>query len=179
MPQNNRDDNDSLPPIREKYVPKNWNNFKKSENVLRKMAPQLRSRYMAYEEPSKDVNEAQKDIQKRLRELKKQQSGKNKPIPPEELQEQGKHEKLIGQLKAAEARNRLRIMRLRYQANRAQEVNHLIACQPSALKAVRLQALVPPYQGRDGTSDRLDKLDRNRVEGLLEDTHGLLTNRIS
>ncbi|CAH1774596.1 unnamed protein product [Owenia fusiformis] len=176
MSENNAD---TLPPIKQKFVPKVWTHFKKSEGSLRKMAPQLKSRYQAYEEPPKEISDAQKEVKKRLRELKKKQTLANMPTPQDEIQEQDKHEKLIGQLKAAEARNRLRIMRLRYQANRAQEVNHLIACQPSALKAVRLQALVPPYQGKDGNGDNLDKLDRNRVESLLEDPQGLLTNRIS
>jgi len=99
--------------------------------------------------------------------------------PKEEEIERDKHARLIGQLKAAEARNRLRIMRLRYQANRAQEIGHLIACQPVALKAVRLQALVPPYPDMRDKGDHLDKMDRVRVESLLEDAKGLLTNRVS
>lgn len=100
------------------------------------------------------------------------------PVTPEDIIiEKDKHAKLIGQLKAAEARNRLRIMRLRYQANRAQEINHLISCQPSALKAVRLQALVPAKPETTDRPDILDKLERNRIESLLEDNKGLLVNR--
>lgn len=60
--------------------------------------------------------------------------------------------------RAAEARNRIRIMRLRYQANKAQEISHLISCQPSALNAVRLQALLPTKtepQDKDDTLERL------------------------
>ena len=41
----------------------------------------------------------------------------------------------------------------------AQEISHLIACQPTALKAVRLQALVPSYPEREDRKDRLDKLE--------------------
>lgn len=41
----------------------------------------------------------------------------------------------------------------------AQEISHLIACQPVALKAVRLQALLPPYPDTKDRGDRLDKLD--------------------
>jgi len=60
--------------------------------------------------------------------------------------------------RAAEARNRIRIMRLRYQANRGQEINHLISCQPSALQAVRLQALVPAKSELQEENDTLEKL---------------------
>lgn len=41
----------------------------------------------------------------------------------------------------------------------AQEISHLIACQPTALKAVRLQALVPAYPEREDRRDKLDKLE--------------------
>lgn len=39
----------------------------------------------------------------------------------------------------------------------AQEISHLIACQPVALKAVRLQALVPPHAEIKDKGDLLDK----------------------
>lgn len=155
------------------------NRKKLEERDLRKMAPQQRSRYLAYEEPSKDVQESQASCQKRLQERKKRLAIANAPPTEEERSEKDKHEKLIGQLKAAEARNRLRIMRLRYQSSRAQEISHLIACQPTALKAVRLQALIPAYPDTKDKGDTLDKLDRERVEGLLEDSEGLLVNRIN
>ena len=41
----------------------------------------------------------------------------------------------------------------------AQEISHLISCQPVALKAVRLQALVPPYSEMKDKGDTLDKFD--------------------
>ncbi|ESO83208.1 hypothetical protein LOTGIDRAFT_236793 [Lottia gigantea] len=151
---------------------------KYSSSEWKKLTPQEKSRYLAYEEPSKTIQETQLQCKKRLIELRKEQELKNAPPKEDELMEKEKHAKLIGQLKAAEARNRLRIMRLRYQANRAQEVSHLIACQPSALKAVRLQALVPPYPDTKSRKNKMDKLDMERVEILLEDTKGLITNRI-
>jgi len=146
---------------------------------LKKLTPQERSRYLAYEDPPKDIDDACREAQKRLLDQKRKREKQFIPVTIEEEEERDKHAKLIGQLKAAEARNRLRIMRLRYQANRAQEISHLIACQPVALKAVRLQALVPPYAEVRDKGDRLDKFDRKRVEDLLEDTNGLITNRIS
>jgi len=173
--------NNKLPPIKgdDDGGGRFTNRKKIPAHELRKLAPQQRSRYLAYEEPSKDCEEAMKASMKRLIDLKKRYERQFNPISKDEEEEHDKHAKLIGQLKAAEARNRLRIMRLRYQANRAQEIHHLISCQPVALKAVRLQALVPPYSELKDTGDRLDKFDRKQVEDLLEDTHGLITNRIN
>ena len=45
----------------------------------------------------------------------------------------------------------------------AQEISHLIACQPTALKAVRLQALIPAYPDIKDKGDALDKLDVSTV----------------
>ncbi len=49
-------------------------------------------------------------------------------------------------------------MRLRYDANRGKEVYHLTMCQPTARKAVRLQALLPNKDERRTIPDKLDKL---------------------
>lgn len=171
----------SLPPLDDdgsggKFKPKNRK--KVDQHDLKKMAPVQRSRYLAYEDPPKEISDAMGATKKRLMEKRRVMMRINQDLPEEEIDERDKHAKLIGQLKAAEARNRLRIMRLRYQANRAQEISHLIACQPTALKAVRLQALVPAYPEREDRKDRLDKLERVRVERLLEDAQGLLTNRV-
>ncbi|XP_076438083.1 uncharacterized protein LOC143277191 [Babylonia areolata] len=154
-----------------------YNRRKIPASDLKKLAPQQRSRYLAYEPPPKEVAEAQLNTMRRLRDQKKMTVKRMPVTSGEEELERDKHARLIGQLKAAEARNRLRIMRLRYQANRAQEIGHLIACQPVALKAVRLQALLPPYPDVKDKGDQLDKVDRTRVESLIEDTSGLLTNR--
>jgi len=166
---------DNLPPIREPIR----NKEKLAPNDLKKLTPLQRAKYNAYEEPTKDVDDSRKAAIKRLVDQRKRHQKQWIPVSQEEEDERDKHAKLIGQLKAAEARNRLRIMRLRYQANRAQEISHLIACQPVALKAVRLQALVPPYSEMKDKGDKLDKFERKRVEDLLEDTRGLLINRMS
>lgn len=158
-----------------KFVPRNWKNI--DANTLKKMDPVRKSKYLAYEDPPKDIAESQAASKKRLIELRKQEHRENPPIPMAEQTEREKHEKLIGQLKAAEARNRLRIMRLRYTANRGEEIQHLIGCQPTALKSVRLQALLPSDGEKSKRNDKLNKLERQRVENLLEDKMGLLTNR--
>lgn len=158
-----------------KFVARNWN--KVDERTLKKMAPQQKSRYLAYEEPSKRAADAAAATKKRIIEKRKKQ--RNQDLNPllEDQEERGKHEKLIGQLKAAEARNRIRIMRMRYEANRGQEINHLIACQPSARKAVRLQALLPVKEEDRSHGDKLTKLARARVEVLLEDSQDLTISR--
>ncbi|KAK2145898.1 hypothetical protein LSH36_648g00041 [Paralvinella palmiformis] len=109
---------------KEKFVPKNWEFFKKDERTLKKLAPQQRSKYLAYEEPGKEILEAKTNAAKRLAEQKKQQT-KN-TTGTEESEDQVNQAKLIGQLKAAEARNRIRIMRLRYEANRRARVEALL-----------------------------------------------------
>lgn len=161
----------------EKWQPRSWEFFKKTPADLKKMAPILRSRYQAYQEPPKFVSEAQTNCQQRLVELKRTLKKNNMAPTYEEIGEKEKHEKLIGQLKAAEARNRIRIMRLRYESSRAQEINHLISCQPTARKAVRLQALLPSKHDDRSQGDSMEKLARVRVEALLEDTRGLITGR--
>lgn len=159
-----------------KYEVKNWKTL--APDVLKKMAPQQRSRYFAYEKPSKSVAEAQEKVKRRLLDAHKQLKLHSSGPTADERREAQQHEKLIGQLKAAEARNRIRIMRLRYHTNRAQEIGHLVACQPTALTAVRLQALLPAKPESDVLSDSLDKFYRERVEKLLEDGGGLLTQRV-
>jgi len=170
--------NDKFPRISSAEGGRPTNRKQLAPNELKKLTPQQRSRYMAYEEPSKEIEDSRKASVKRLLNKKKMHQMQFEPLSREEEEEKDKHEKLIGQLKAAEARNRLRIMRLRYQANRAQEITHLIACQPVALKAVRLQALVPPYSELKDKGDKLDKFDRKRCEDLLEDYKGIITNRV-
>ncbi|XP_039259655.2 uncharacterized protein LOC120336117 [Styela clava] len=158
-----------------KPKPKNWN--PKSVGQLKKMAPQQRARYLAYEDPSKESAEAMAASLKRIHEQKSLQKRDVIHVAQEEIDDSENHSKLIGQLKAAEARNRIRVMRLRYQGMRAHEIKHLIACQPTSLKALRLEALVPPTIDNSNPGDALDKLQRARVETILEDENGLTTNR--
>ncbi|CAK8683344.1 unnamed protein product [Clavelina lepadiformis] len=156
---------------------KTKNRKKKSPAELKKMAPQERARYMAYEEPTKEQQEIRDIAQKRVKDARLQVKLQRPHRSSEEELEKQKHSKLIGQLKAAEARNRIRVMRLQYQAMRAHEIKHLIACQPTSLKALRFEALVPPYIDNSNPGDQLDKLERARVELILEDEMGITINR--
>ena len=56
----------------------------------------------------------------------------------------------------------------------AQEISHLIACQPTALKAVRLQALIPSYPDTKDKGDTLDKLDVS-IEFITSNTEQLFS----
>lgn len=161
---------------RERFHARNWKALSKKE--IQKLPPQQRSKYLAYEPAPKECGEAMSAARKRLKELEKSRRKQQKPPPIEEVIENEKHTKIIGQLKAAEARNRIRLMRLRYQNNRSSEVTHLISCQPTALKAVRLQSLVPPNPDKICIRDLLVKNERCRVNSLLEDETGLETARL-
>ncbi|KAL9961476.1 hypothetical protein ACROYT_G030422 [Oculina patagonica] len=161
---------------RERFHAKNWKALSKKE--IQKLPPQQKSKYLAYEPAPKECSEAMSAARKRLKDLDKSRRKQQKPAPIEEVVENEKHTKIIGQLKAAEARNRIRLMRLRYQNNRSSEVTHLISCQPTALKAVRLQSLVPPSPDKIYIRDLLVKNERYRVNSLLEDETGLETARL-
>eukprot|EP00794_Sanderia_malayensis_P012254 gene12254-13516_t len=148
-----------------------------SKKEIQRLNPLERSRYLAYEEPAKDVLRGIEASRKRIAEAKQEMKRLYAPIPIEDALETEKHEQLIGQLKAAEARNRARLLRLHYQRNRGQEVSHLISCQPTAIKAMRLQTLLPPYPKKVEVRDMLGKDERIRVESLLADEIGLETER--
>ncbi|XP_033099441.1 protein LKAAEAR1-like isoform X2 [Anneissia japonica] len=158
----------------QKFKPQNRK--KLTQREVNALPPVQRGRYLAYEEPSKSTLEAIANSKKRIQEKSKKLADIEKIQNVVDLEKE-KHSQLIGQLKAAEARNRLRVIRLRYQTNRAQEVKHLISCQPTAIKAVRLQVLVPPYPDAESPGDNIDKLERKRIEELLEDEACLTTDR--
>ncbi|XP_035236831.1 protein LKAAEAR1-like isoform X2 [Anguilla anguilla] len=133
---------------------------------LKRMCPQQRARYLAYEEPSKEVQKVMSVTNQRLC-ARKAEARKNQETAQNEDLEKKRQDTLIGQLKAAEARNRIRHMRLRYQNRR-----------PTALKAVRLEMLLPTKVSQLRGCDSLDRLERRRIEEILEDEKGLTINRV-
>ncbi|XP_078092267.1 protein LKAAEAR1-like [Mustelus asterias] len=92
--------------------------------------------------------------------------------------ERKKQQNLIGQLNAAKSYNKIHSMRMRYRKMRAEEINHLILSQPTARKAIRLEALLPPWHEKNDLKDPLKKLERRRVEQIMSDEAGLTINRI-
>lgn len=161
-------------PIHEQLVSRNWTLMTPKD--LRRLPPLQRNKWLAYENPSKEVRAAQRQTQRRIQ-VKKQELTERERAGAIDAEQREKHNQLIGQLKAAEARNRLRIMRTTFLRRRAEDINHLIAAQPNALQAVRLQAMVPPKFDKLDGGDSLEPLDRKRVEELMEDLEGRLTNR--
>ncbi|XP_059836647.1 uncharacterized protein LOC132399842 isoform X1 [Hypanus sabinus] len=99
------------------------------------------------------------------------------PLDCHQELEKKKQQILIGQLKAAESHKKIQDMRFRYQTMRAEEINILISSQPTARKAIRLEALLPPYEEQINFKDTLNKLQRKRVEEIIGDEAGLTINR--
>ncbi|XP_029774903.1 protein LKAAEAR1 isoform X2 [Suricata suricatta] len=78
-------------------------------------------------------------------------------------------QRLLGVLKAAEARGRIRALRLRYIRMRAEEISLLILQQKSARAAMRLELFLPPRLKPTRIPDPLDRQERRRVETILEE----------
>ncbi|XP_004716110.1 LOW QUALITY PROTEIN: protein LKAAEAR1 [Echinops telfairi] len=78
-------------------------------------------------------------------------------------------DRLLGVLKAAEARGRVRALRLRYARMRAEEISLLIQRQKSARAAIRLEVFLPPQLKPRRIPDPLDRQERRRVETILEE----------
>ena len=89
--------------------------------------------------------------------------------------ERDKHEKLIGQLKAAEARSRTRLLRKRYVNLKEDETDHLVDSQPTALRAARLEAFLPNFKAArtmrnelaEATS-RISQIERRRLDAIVD-----------
>ncbi|UJR29941.1 hypothetical protein I4U23_017488 [Adineta vaga] len=107
---------------------------------------------------------------------------------------------VIGELKAAEARNRIRATRLRFSKSHRNEIDQIIAFQPNALSALRFEAFMMnpssstqkekystttmnisprPKSGSANnlTRDPLTQIERRRVQNLTLDDQNLLVNR--
>ncbi|XP_036178728.1 protein LKAAEAR1 [Myotis myotis] len=80
-----------------------------------------------------------------------------------------RQDRLLGVLKAAEARGRVRALRLRYTYMRAEEISLLIQRQKSARAAIRLELFLPPQLKPTRIPDPLDRQERRRVETILEE----------
>uniref|UniRef100_A0A8C6ADD1 LKAAEAR motif containing 1 n=1 Tax=Monodon monoceros TaxID=40151 RepID=A0A8C6ADD1_MONMO len=80
-----------------------------------------------------------------------------------------RQDRVLGVLKAAEARGRVRALRLRYARLRAEEISLLILRQKSARAALRLELFLPPQPKPTRIPDPLDRRERRRVETILEE----------
>ena len=71
------------------------------------------------------------------------------------------------------------MMRLRYVTNRDDDIDHLIQCQPTAVKAVRLEAFLPHEKSEKyNINDELTPIERRRLEALINDNVGTLIDRL-
>ncbi|XP_069892770.1 protein LKAAEAR1-like [Dipodomys merriami] len=89
------------------------------------------------------------------------------PAPQSPAQGRGR---LLGVLRAAEARGRVRALRLRYTRMRAEEIALLVHRQDSARTAIRLELFLPPLLNPTRIPDPLNRQERRRVEAILEET---------
>ncbi|XP_051961957.1 protein LKAAEAR1-like [Xyrauchen texanus] len=140
-----------------------------------KMCPQQRARYQVYSEPSKEAQGWMAAASQRVSAHLINQNSRQIINPASAAD--ARHNKLTAQLKAAEARNRVRQLRLRYQDLRAQEINLMISCQCNAQRAVRLEQLLPVRERKINHTESMDQLQRQRVEEILEDEKGLTIHR--
>ncbi|XP_034168091.2 protein LKAAEAR1-like [Pangasianodon hypophthalmus] len=140
---------------------------------LKRMCPQQKARSLAYAEPSKEVQAwmaaSHQRVLSRLAHEREKAWEKN---PFQDLDSKLRHDTLIGQLKAAEARNRIRQMRLQCHNLKMREISLMISSQASVQSAVRLELFLAKEKQRNN-SDSLDQLQRRRVEEILEDEKGL------
>ncbi|XP_062398076.1 protein LKAAEAR1-like [Sardina pilchardus] len=154
-------------------------NQRSSNLDMNKMCPQQRARCLAYMEPSKEAQRWTALAKQRVcetinvtKEKGRQDSNSRRPSDDKTRQDA-----LVGQLKAAEARNRIRQKRLNYHNYRAQEINLMISSQDTAQRALRVELLLPTSKSKMKTNDSLDKLQRRRVEEILDDERELTLSR--
>lgn len=158
-----------------KFEPRNWKQL--TDKQLSKLTPVERSRYLAYEPPSKEVEERRRESLKRVRETRTFEREHNAGPQLTEMIDFEQNCELVGQLKSAEARQRIRSMKSNYQQDRIAELNHLIASQPTSIQAVRLKSFIPPHLQLPQAPEILSRKERIRCEILLEDDKGLTINR--
>ncbi|XP_073731143.1 protein LKAAEAR1-like isoform X2 [Misgurnus anguillicaudatus] len=138
---------------------------------MMKTCPQQTARFQAYDEPSKDVQKWTSAARTRVSvyQTKQKCSQICNPVSPAPKTDHLKQ--VTTQLKATEAQDRIRNMRLRHQHLKAEEINAMITRQIDARGAVRQEYLLKPCRSvnkRMNHKDNLDPLQR-RVEEILED----------
>ncbi|XP_036281781.1 protein LKAAEAR1 [Pipistrellus kuhlii] len=135
---------------------------------LEAMSPQQRHRHLLFGDLLDDVGAAASIFPRESAEL-----GYGMPDPRAWTQSlesaAARQDRLLGVLKAAEARGRVRALRLRYTFMRAEEITLLIQRQKSASAAIRLELFLPPQLKPTRIPDPLDRQERRRVETILEE----------
>ncbi|KAM9250113.1 protein LKAAEAR1 [Dugong dugon] len=135
---------------------------------LAAMRPAQRHRHLLFGDLLEDVGAAASVFPRESLELVDRMPDPRAWTQQLELPEQ-RQNRLLGVLKAAEARGRVRALRLRYTRMRAEEISLLIQRQKSARAAIRLEMFLPPQLKPKRIPDPLDRQERRRVETILEE----------
>ena len=160
-------------PSCEKFEARNWKEVSKKE--LLKMTPIQKSRYLAYEKSAdqKGIKKCQSRVNEHIKSIKLAQK-------KDQLSKLDYHEiqNISGDINSQEAMLRLQRKFECYHKDRKSEICHLITMQPTAIKAVRLENLLPCENSSVKLYDTVGKNERRRIETLMEDTLGIETSRI-
>ena len=74
------------------------------------------------------------------------------------------------------------MIRMKFLNNRSDDIDYLIECQPTAIKAVRLEAFLPNEKHRKSENetpeDELSPIERRRLEALIDDVSSKYVSRI-
>ncbi|XP_076840302.1 protein LKAAEAR1-like isoform X2 [Brachyhypopomus gauderio] len=132
---------------------------------------QYRARLLAHAEPSREARGWMEACRQRVC-ARLAQERKDQKDPLQTSDSKSRQHALIGQLKAAEARNRIRQKRLQEEILEAQETKLTISCQSDAHSAARLELLLTP-QKRMNIPDSLNQRQRRRLEEILADEKDL------
>ncbi|XP_054994699.1 protein LKAAEAR1 isoform X2 [Sorex araneus] len=153
-------------PAREPRPPPRW---ALTEKELRAMSPAQRHRHLLFGDLLEDVSGAYSSVFPRdSMELGYRVADPRSWTQPLELLAQ-RQDLLFGVLKAAEARGRVRALRLRHARLRAEEIALLVQRQKTALAAIRLELFLPPRLKPTRIPDPLNRQERRRVEAILQE----------
>lgn len=163
-------------PMAEKFQAQNWKELSKKQ--IQNLSPIQRSRYLAYEKPldEKGIRRCQTRLSDRAK--------ANRLLLQHEQLDKSQFEKTqeermtVLQGKAYEAQRRVQSVHHYCRSDRAYDIRHLIAMQPSAVNAVRLESLLPPIYNPIQLQETLSKRQRRRIEAIMEDELGIETGRI-
>ncbi|XP_078299953.1 protein LKAAEAR1 isoform X3 [Panthera onca] len=127
---------------------------------LAAMSPAQRHRHLLFGDQLEDAGAAASIFPRESVELGSRmpdpRAWTQSPEPPGVRQD-----RLLGVLKAAEARGRIRALRLRYIRMRAEEISLLTWQQKSARAAIRLELFLPPQLKPTRIPDPLDRQERS------------------
>ena len=157
-----------------------------TEPDIRKMGLVQRSRHLAYEKPTKDAEDAQQKARVRVQNINTLKKEQLNSFPTrEELEARKERDHLTGELKSAEARDRVSSLKSRYEECQKIEMDRILLAQPTSLRALRLSVLLEePLNNSIKLKSRsklgrenLNEIERIRCETIISDREGLTFER--